>query len=644
MVRKKVKKREYDTHSIRVLEGPEKIRDNASMYIGEMDHNGLLHQIKEIVGNSLDEAFNGHGDTILVSLKNNGEIIVVDEGRGIPVGPHPKHKGKDTLTLLCTELHSGGKFDNEDGDNAYTSGVGVHGLGLGVVNATSSNFDVWSWRNRTWNHQAFEEGNPVKDKPIKVKSLPKEIMNNLSIVKRGTVIRFTPDYSIFDKGSKLKPEHLLEWLEDLSYFGEGITFKVYIEGQKPMTVSRENGLQDWFTHCCEDANLEPLSKPLIHHSEHLDVMLGWVNGSSTEDITTMVSTMRTLEGGTHALALNAVLSEAFGKYKTAKQVYDNRFIRAGLIAVVNVKMRRPKFASQNKVKLVSPEGKEFVRYELLSDDVHVLYNWMNKNKKVVKQVIERAIELTVLHGKHSADAALVSELKTESRGKVSLPKELKISTTKNDSERELFVVEGDSASGSGVAARDKRTQEILPLSGKIPNVFKDAKKALQNERVINLLKSIGYNPKNPDEFRVGKVIILVDPDDDGAHIQALLLSLFQKVTPELLEQGKVFVVDSSLFVYRLAGGDMILGSDMRELRIKFFHQFPTGKFDSERNVTRIKGWGEVDADILAGMAFDPEKRKLIEVGFDIEDDSQAMNVISLMGDNTEARRMLLGLD
>lgn len=641
----KRKSKSYDARSIRVLEGAEKVRDNAAMYIGEMDYRGLLHQIKEIVGNSLDEIANGHGDTIAISLSKSGEVTIIDEGRGIPVGPHPKHKGKDTLTLLCTELHSGGKFGNKDGEDAYSSALGTHGLGLGVVNATSSQLDVWSWRNKTWNHQEFEEGNPVTDKPVKVKALPKEITGTIgNIAKKGTVIRFTPDYPLFDKGAKLKQEHLLDWLEDLSYFGEGITFKIFLEGKKPMTVSRENGLHDWFTHCCEDAGVEPLAKPLIHHSENLDVMLGWVNGSSTEDITSMVSTMRTSEGGTHALALNAVISEAFGHYKTARQEYDNKFLRAGLIAVVNVKMHRPKFSSQNKAKLVSPEGKEFVRHELLGDDVSALYNWMEKNKSVVKQIIGRAIELTALHSKHSADAALVSELKTESRGKVSLPKELKISTTKNASERELFVVEGDSASGSGVAARDKKTQEILPLSGKIPNVFKDAKKALQNERVINLLKSIGYNPNKPNEFRIGKVIILVDPDDDGAHIQALLLALFQKVVPELLEQGKVFVVDSSLFVYRLAGGDMILGSDMRELKVKFSDQFPKGKFDSERNVTRIKGWGEVDADILADMAFDPKKRKLIEVEFDTEDEQQLSEVVALMGESTEARRTLLGLD
>lgn len=643
---------DYDVHSIQAFEGLEGPRRKPGMYVGETDRRGVVHLFKEVFGNSSDEATNGHGKVIRVLFAKDGSITVADEGRGIPVGPFPKDKTRDTLTVIMTVLHSGGKFDK--GKENYSKGrIGTHGVGLGVVNALSEYLEVWSWRNNTWNYQGFERGVPTKPKPVETKSLPKDL--GLEHPNKGTVVRFSPDLSCFSKGAKFDPNLAYAWLDDISWLIGDVEIELHNEFDKeyatlgPEVLHRPNGLHDRFEHELQKLGVEADFDPFVFHSDALDVLIGWTTHTD-EVLYSAVGAIRTSEHGTHVKGLEASINECFAAYAKKNDEFKNDFLRSGMIAVINIKMDEPRFNSQDKVKLINDEARDIVLNELApvnEKGQYVnsgLYAYLNQNRQLVELVLNRAKEFTALHAGFKASKKLAAEYRVEQRGgKIILPKDLKVSTTDNPEERELYIVEGGSAGGSGQMARDSTTQEVYPLSGKILNVHrqKNLEKALFSERIKELMQSIGYQPEKPKTYRVGKIILLTDADDDGSHIAALLLGLIHRVVPDLIESGRVFVADAPLFIYRTDKSN-VYGASLRDLQEKVKIAHPKATFKND-NVERIKGWGQCPWDILRTVAFERSTRKLTRVTPAMVQ-TETKKIIDLMGEDVAARKILLGLD
>lgn len=643
---------DYGVDAIDAFEGLAGVRVRPGMYVGETDKRGVVHLFKEVFGNSSDEATNGFGKVIRVLFSKDGSITVADEGRGIPVGPFPKDKSRDTMTVIFTVLHSGGKFDK--GKENYAKGrIGTHGVGLGVVNALSEYLEVWSWRNNTWNYQGFERGVPTKPKPVTTASLPKDL--GFKHPNKGTVVRFAPDLTCFSKGAKFDPNLAYAWLDDISWLIGDVEIELHNEFDKeyaklgPEVLHRPNGLHDRFEYELQKLGVEADFDPFVYHSDALDVLIGWT--THTDEVTySAVGAIRTSEHGAHVRGLDASITECFQSFAKKGDTFKTDYLRAGMIAVINIKMDEPRFNSQDKVKLINDEAKDIVLNELVPvnekgayiDDG--LYGYLRKNKALVELVLNRAKEFTALHEGFKASKKLAAEYRVEQRGgKIILPKDLKVSTTDNPEDRELYIVEGGSAGGSGEKARDSTTQEVYPLSGKILNVHreKNLEKALFSERIKELMQSIGYQPERPKTYRVGKIILLTDADDDGSHIAALLLGLIHRVVPDLIESGRVFIADAPLFIYRTDKSN-VYGASLRDLQEKVKEAYPKATFKPE-HVERIKGWGQCPWDILRNVAFDRSSRKLTRVTPAMAH-AESQKIIDLMGENVAARRILLGLD
>lgn len=618
--------KQYDASSIVHLEYPTFIQKKPGMYVGETDSRGLTHLAKEVIGNAIDEAFNKHATEIGVHISKAGVITVSDNGRGIPVGPHKS--GRDVLEVVFCSTHAGGKMDEKSGN--YAVSLGTHGLGLKLVNALSEQTEVWCFPSakKKWFYMRFNRGVAKAKKPTPSKP-------PIS-AKRGTIIRFKPDLQYFDKGSKLNPKAIQEWLEEMSWFVPA-KFVIKLEGQSDIVLHKPKGLASRFEHECNRLGVEPLGPAFVVQSMGVQVAMGWTSSSETY-VYTSVAGSKTPNGGTHLQGFTAGLKDCFAEFAKRGDDFSTDSLQAGLVAIVNVNIPSPKFNSQDKVKLITPEAKDLVYRYIYSDDKDSLYYWLSKNKDMTRQIIDRANELTRLYEDFRANKALAASLKA-SRGKSPLPASLKASSTKDDSKRELYLVEGQSAGGTAISARDASFQEILMLTGKIPNSFKMANdKVVGNNRVVDILKSIGYDPNNPTKFRVGKLILLMDSDEDGVHINALMMGLIQRLAPSLFEQRKVFIVDAPLFLYRADRGRVYgptrnnIVSKVTKLGLKF----------DPRKLTRLKGWGEASSEMLREVAFTSNTRKLIRVK-PLSGRSDLKIMVDMLGEGTEARKELLGI-
>lgn len=622
-VRKKIATAKYDAGSISVLSQLEAIRRSPALHVGSSGSEGVNHLAYEIIGNGLDEVANGHATEVSIKVsKDLSTITVTDNGRGIPVGPHPKVKGKNSLTLVFTEMNAGGKFD----DKAYKISLGTHGQGAAIVNALSKTLHVRSYRDGWWG-QDFKGGKPVTANPRALK-LSKG-------AGRGTSVTFQPDLACFDKGSSLNMEALVEWLNSISWF---IPAKIVLEheGAKPIVIHRPQGVASRFAYDCEAMQASPLIDPFIASTDEVDLVVGWCN-SSDSAIFSSVNAAQTSEGGIHANALLEGVFAALKEHAKRGDSFTKDSVKAGMVAVVNVRLHGAKYSSQHKSKLVGPDTAKDAVKAALMDGKKSLVAFLKKNKKACREIIERANNIAALKKTWQADLKLAANLRANVRGKVTLPLLLKPSTTNKPEERNLYITEGKSASGGCVRARDPRCDEILALTGKPENVWRRGKeaKAFTNDRVLDILKSIGYDPKTPGKYRVGKVIILTDADPDGQHISALVLGILQKVAPDLFDQGRVFRVDDALYVYR---------SDTTVYRAKSLialQKCVPGKFDSSK-VTRLKGLGEVPPDVLKAMAFDPTSRILIPIsGAKTADEFDRLT--GMLGEEPAARKELLGI-
>lgn len=625
------KKKDYTASDIEVLEPLEGVRARPGMYIGSTDEFGVLQIVKEIIDNGIDEALGGHCDHIMVDISEKNHILVWDNGRGIPVEKHPKHPKKSTLEIIFTHLHAGGKLGK---DGAYEGGsIGTHGVGAAVTNALSSKFSVYTRRKRTWYQQTYEKGKPT----IKVTKLKGDVFAGIPKAK-GTLVTFTPDKKIFGK-AKLPEADLKNMLELAAYLHPKVTFDFILKRtakgkpSKSKSFHQPKGVTALLKKMIKRTKSEAFGKPIIIQQPGLDVVLQWTDHVA-ENLNSYVCGSPTPLGGTHMQGFAKALNEAVKPYKPKRGTFKPEDLRVGLQGVVNLTIAAPEFSGQTKGKLATKEANEVVYNAVLPE----LKKFFAKNKKMVRDLIKRAIELAEGRQKFVADRKLTLALKTKKKGTHLLPPKLTQATTKKAEDREVYFVEGDSAAGTGKVARDPKTQEILALRGKIINVYKDRKqKAFANQEIIDILKSIGFDPTKTEpvlSLRVGKIILLSDPDVDGKHINVLLLSLLWRVLPELFERGLVYVADAPLYNTYFRGKRYFAGS-----RAELIKKAPKGlKAD---HIQRIKGWGEVNADTLKSVAFNPKTRVITRVT--PLSARRLPKFEALVGEGTQFRKELLGL-
>ncbi len=627
---------DYDASAIEVLEGLEPVRKRPGMYIGGVDERALHHLAAEVIDNSMDEAVAGHASRIEISLDAENRLTVTDNGRGIPVDPHPKFPGKSALEVIMTTLHSGGKFS----DKAYATSGGLHGVGVSVVNALSSDTVVEVARNKTLYRQTFSQGNATS-KLEEVGTAPN---------RRGTSISFVPDIAIFGEGNRFKPARLFKLARSKAYLYAGVEIRWKCdESQASDDVPAEavfqfpGGLSD---HLREQlAGRECVTTDFFAGNQDFPDSQGRVEWAITWPIWTdgsyswYCNTIPTPNGGTHETGLRNALVRglrAFGELvqvKKAAQLTADDII-SGSEMMLSVFIRDPQFQSQTKDRLTSPEASKLVENAVRDHFDHFLTDNMDRGKALLGFVMERMDERL----KRKAEREVKRKTATSGR-KVRLPGKLTDCSIGDPEGTELFIVEGDSAGGSAKQARERKTQAILPIRGKILNVASaNNAKIMANSEIADLILALGCGTRkdcDPDNLRYERVIIMTDADVDGAHIATLLMTFFFQEMPELVRQGHLYLARPPL--YRLtAGGKSLYAQDDAARR-----KIEDGPFKGKKvDVSRFKGLGEMNPSQLKETTMDPETRSLFQVTLPQEYEQRAGVkdlVDRLMGKNPEHR-------
>lgn len=615
----------YRTEDIQVLEGLEPVRKRPAMYIGGVDAKGLHHLAWEILDNAVDEYINGYADHVVVTLHKSGSAITVaDNGRGIPVEIHPKHK-KSGLELVLTVLHAGGKFG--DTDSGYMHSGGLHGVGASVVNALSKKLVATVKRDGFEYQQTYARGTPVT-KLEKVGPFR----------GHGTGIYFEPDDTIF-KTVKFDGDVLKARLEDVSFIHSGlhITFKNEVSGET-LELSNPGGLPAFLAKLVTEGQKPGVTEAVFTAARDtgskIEVALQWTE-STEETYRSYVNGIRTPNGGTHENGLKSALRKAVNGYIETHDVKVKGLkitaedIREGVVAVLSVFVREPQFEGQTKQRLNNPEVEgtvdNFVRPALEA--------WLNNNKTAADQIVGRIV---LAARAREASRAAVNEVKRKAPGskRLALPGKLADCKSTNWEETELFIVEGDSAGGSAKQGRSNHTQAVMPLRGKILNCEEHTTaKALGNQEISDLVTAIGTGAGEKfhyDGLRYGKIILLMDADSDGCHISTLLLDFFFRHMRKLIEMGHVYVGQPPLFRVD-AGKETFWAKDADELK-ELEKKLGNRKFET----TRFKGLGEMDAKDLAQTTLDARKRRLLKVEIDSFLDADSV-FRELLGKDVESR-------
>ncbi len=619
----------YQAENITVLEGLEAVRKRPGMYIGTTSERGLHHLVWEVVDNSIDEALAGYCDKIIVNVLPDNIIEVIDNGRGIPTGIHPKY-GKSALEIVLTVLHAGGKFEN---DNYKVSG-GLHGVGISVVNALSEWLEVEVQRDGKIWYQKYNRGTPVE--PVKT-------IGDTSVT--GTKVRFKADYQIFET-LVYSFETLDTRLKELAYLNKGLRITLTDKRKDPEVVADlkfEGGIIDYIKDVEQD-NIALIKEPIYMSGEADGIVVEAVmiyNTNQRESVYSFVNNIHTHEGGTHVSGFRTALtrvindvgkSQGFLKDKDGK--LQGSDIREGLSAIISIKIAQPQFEGQTKTKLGNSEVTGIVSNIVGTQ----LKMFLEDTPTDTKIIIDK-----VLNSKRAREAAQKARelvLRKSALEVGSLPGKLADCSSKNPDECEIYIVEGDSAGGSAKQGRDRRFQAILPLRGKILNVEKAGlHKALENAEIRAMITAFGAGMgENFDisKLRYGKIILMTDADVDGAHIRTLLLTFFYRYMVELLHNGNIYIAQPPL--YKITTGKTIQYA-YDDKQLKFIVDNLEGE-NRKYALQRYKGLGEMNPEQLWETTMDPDTRTFYQVKVD---DAREADMIfdKLMGDKVEPRRKFI---
>jgi DNA gyrase subunit B len=616
-------KQVYDASRIQVLEGLEAVRKRPSMYIGSTDSRGLHHLVYEVVDNSIDEALAGFCTRIDVTLNPDGSVTVLDNGRGIPIDPHPFHK-KSALEVVMTILHAGGKFDK----NAYKVSGGLHGVGVSVVNALSEWLEVEVLRDGKKYFQRYIRGKPETD-----------VQEIEAVQTTGTKTTFKPDAKIFET-LDFDYDILLSRLRELAFLNRGITISFRDlrtpDGQAE-TFTYDGGIVEFVEYL--NKKKQPLHEKPIYFERQRDDMIVEIamqyTSSYSENVYSFANNINTHEGGTHIIGFKSALTRVANDYIKANKLSkeDVRLagddVREGLTAIISVKLMEPQFEGQTKTRLGNSDVKGIVD-SLVTDG---LAEYFEENPKVANIILEKA--LLAQKAREAAKKARELTRRKNSLEISTLPGKLADCSEKDPKVCEIYIVEGDSAGGSAKQGRDRGFQAILPLRGKILNVEKARlAKILKNNEVISLITAIGTGVSEDfdlESARYHKVIIMTDADVDGAHIRTLLLTLFFRYMRQLIDAGYVYIAQPPLYRIKKGKAEHYVYSD-RELDEKLNELGEKGV-----SIQRYKGLGEMNPDQLWETTMNPETRTLLQVTLD--DAIRADEIFRvLMGDEVEPRR------
>ncbi len=618
--------REYDASKIQVLEGLEAVRRRPGMYIGSTDIRGLHHLIYEVVDNAVDEALAGFCTHIEVTILPDNSVKVVDNGRGIPVDIHPQ-TGKPALEVVMTTLHSGAKF----GSGSYKVASGLHGVGVSAVNALSEWLEVEVKRGGFIYRQRYERGKPVT---------PVEKVGRTKDSATGTTVHFLPDKEIF-REINYKFETLAQRFREMAFLTKGLTIKFRDERtDQEMTFYFEGGILSFIRYL--NRNRSPLHPPFYLektvNGTLIEIALQYTDEFS-ESVFTFANNINTVDGGTHLTGFRSALTRTLNEYarkqgllKESDPNLTGEDVREGLTAIISVKLPEPQFESQTKAKLGNPEVKSQVE-AVMSESFS---RWLEENPKDARAIIEKC--LTTLRAREAARKARDLVIRKSVLESMTLPGKLADCSLRDPTQTELFIVEGDSAGGSAKQARDRRFQAILPIRGKILNVEKARlDKILENNEVKAIITALGTGVGeqfNLENLRYGRIILLCDADVDGAHIRTLLLTLFYRYLPQIIERGHLYIAQPPL--YRIQVGKEHYYAYSEEEKEKLLQKFK-GKVSS---IQRYKGLGEMNPEQLWETTLNPEKRTLLRVT--IEDAASADRTFSiLMGSSVPPRRRFI---
>ncbi|WHH57243.1 DNA topoisomerase (ATP-hydrolyzing) subunit B [Petroclostridium sp. X23] len=612
----------YDENQIQVLEGLEAVRKRPGMYIGTTSSRGLHHLVYEIVDNSIDEALAGYCDNIYIFINEDNSITVEDDGRGIPVGIHPK-MGIPAVEVVFTVLHAGGKFGGE----GYKVSGGLHGVGASVVNALSEWLEVEVYDGKNIHYQRYERGKTLA--PLKIVG---------ETEKRGTKISFKPDHEIFED-LVYEYDILLNRLRELAFLNGGISIILTDkrEEEKQKVLKYDGGIKSFVEYI--NKNKEVIHRQVVFiegekDGSQVEVAMQY-SDNYVENIYSFANNIHTTEGGTHETGFKAsltkVLNDYARKYNILKENDKNlsgEDVREGLTAVISVKLREPQFEGQTKTKLGNSEVRGLVEGAMNEK----LSSFLEENPSIGKSILEKS--LTAARAREAARKARELTRRKSALESTSLPGKLADCSERDPAVTEIYIVEGDSAGGSAKQGRDRRFQAILPLWGKMLNVEKARiDKVYGNDKLMPVITALGAgigDEFDTSKLRYGKVIIMADADVDGSHIRTLLLTFFFRFMKPLVEKGHVYIAQPPL--YKIAKGkNVTYAYTDREL------DKALSEIGRDANIQRYKGLGEMNPNQLWDTTMNPETRTILRV--ELEDAVAADEIFTiLMGDKVEPRR------